>query len=510
MGTDELTLVVSDLHIGADPELDDFYSDAEFADFLAYHAARAPRVHLVINGDMLDFLQIDPRGARRVERDEGSPLWLSEDEAVEALEQAVSRHRVFFDALSAFARADGHRVSILRGNHDMEIAMPRVRQRLRALLGDPPALAFPEDAIFDEAAGVYIEHGAQYDPVNASHDLRDPFLDRARRRLEAPVGSVLVKVFWNRVEREFPHVDKIRPMSDSVSSLLVQRPTYLFLRFDYFVDLAWGIARSSAAGFLRLLPRGDGPPPTEPADPRALGQRLARPGGVGKWASLIVLTFVAYLVMRGALIWDQPGMREARALHLLALMFRDFALGVGASLGTILVARLARHVLRPVAGLALLRTALYRLLVAGAAGLFFWAVVKMFWIPIVGLLVFYVLLDAARTVSPAATDEQLGIPQEPEVRAALRLLKHDRVRTVIFGHTHVPLEIDLPSGRRYLNSGTWVKVVDLRNARTAPSELNTYVAIRGGVAELMSWRGTEPARRFGSPTAVPQLVSATG
>jgi hypothetical protein len=52
-----------------------------------------------------------------------------------------------------------------------------------------------------------------------------------------------------------------------------------------------------------------------------------------------------------------------------------------------------------------------------------------------------------------------------------------------------------------------VKVVDLRNARTAPSELNTYVAVRDGQAELMSWRGTEPARRFATPTAAPMLAA---
>lgn len=513
VGEGELTLVVSDLHLGADPELDDFYSDLDFADFLRFHS-QAPGhtapVHLVINGDLIDFLQIDPRGQRRIEHDQSTPLWLSEAEAVESIEQVAARHHVFFAALAGFARAEGHRVSVLRGNHDMELAWPRVLVRLRELCGSPPEghLDFPLDAIFDEPTGLYIEHGAQYDPLNASHDLRDPFLDRRRRRLDVPVGSVLVKVFWNRVEREFPHIDKIRPMWDSVSSLLVQRPTYLFLRFDYFVDLAWGIARSSASGLLRLWPRSGGPPPTGPGDPRTLGQRLARPGGVGRWAAMVVLTFAAYLVMRGALIWDEPGMREARVVRILSRLFKDFAFGIGASFGTVIAARLLRRLLHRVATLGLIRNVFYRLTVAAASGLFFWAILKMFWIPIGGIVAFYVLVDAARGVTPAVAEEALGAPAEPEVMAALRLLRHERIRTVIFGHTHVPMQIDLPSGKRYINSGTWVKVVDLRNARTAPNELNTYVAIRGGEAALMSWRGTEPARRFGTPTVLPQIVAS--
>lgn len=507
---DELTLVVSDLHLGADPELDDFYCDLEFADFLRYHAEREPRVHLVINGDFLDFLQMDPRGERRIERDQGSPLWLSEGEADEAVQAAAARHRVFFEALAEFLQPVGRRCSILRGNHDLELSWPRVQARVRALLSAPDEakLTFPLDALFDEATGMYIEHGAQYDPINAVRDLRDPFLDRKRTKIEAPVGSVLVKVFWNRVEREFPHVDKIRPMIDSVTALVVQRPTYLFLRFDYFLDLAWGILRSGAAGMRRLIPRKGGPPQTGSGDPRTLGQRLARPGALGKWSALVLITFLGYLATRAALMWDQPEMRDARLQRLFERLFLRFATFVGIAIGTVIAARLLRLILLRVPTLQLVRNVLYRLMIAGAAGLFFWGLLRLFWIPIAGLTAFYILLDASRTVSPSSADESFGVPQEPEVMAALRLLKHDRVRTVVFGHTHVPMQVELPSGKRYVNSGTWVKLIDLRHARTAPSELNTYVQIRRGVAELMSWRGTEPARRFGAATPMPVLASA--
>jgi UDP-2,3-diacylglucosamine pyrophosphatase LpxH len=507
---DELTLVVSDLHLGADPELDDFYCDLEFADFLRYHGQREAKVHLVVNGDFIDFLQIDPRGEKRVEREQGSPLWMSEAEAEEALIAAAERHRVFFDALAEFLRAPGRRCSMLRGNHDLELSWPLVQARMRALLGhlDDQQLAFPLDALFDEATGVYIEHGAQYDPINAVRDLRDPFLDRRRRKIEVPVGTVIVKLFWNRVEREFPHVDKIRPMIDSVTALVVQRPTYLFLRFDYFLDLAFGVIRAGASGLRRLIPRRGGPPPTGSGDPRTLGQRLARPGAVGKWTALTTLTFLGYLATRAALLWDQPDLRDARVARILERLFLHFVTFVGISVGTVIMARLLRLVLLRVPTLALVRNVLYRLLVAASAGIFFWALLRLFWIPIAGLAAFYVLLDASRTVSPSVADEALGVPQEPEVMAALRLLKHDRVKTVVFGHTHVPMQVELPTGKRYVNSGTWVKLIDLRHARTAPVELNTYVQIRRGQAELMSWRGTEPARHFGAPTPLPVLATA--
>src|SRR5262249_54831945 len=81
--------------------------------------------------------------------------------------------------------------------------------------------------------------------------------------------------------------------------------------------------------------------------------------------------------------------------------------------------------------------------------------------------------------------------------AALALAQHPAVRTVIFGHTHAPVEVSVAPGKRFINSGTWVKVVDVRAVRDEPTELNTYVLVdQSGDAHLMCWRGTEPARRF--------------
>src|SRR5262249_39672989 len=121
-----VTLVVSDLHLSAEPSLDDFYADDEFADFLSYHFARHEAVHLVINGDWIDFLQIDPCPDKRGEREdleEIYPLRMSEDQAVTALDRTIARHPRFFEALRVFlSMATGSRLTVLRGNHDIEIA----------------------------------------------------------------------------------------------------------------------------------------------------------------------------------------------------------------------------------------------------------------------------------------------------------------------------------------------------------------------------------------------------
>src|SRR5215471_19295490 len=137
-----VTLVVSDLHLGAEASLDDFYGDAEFADFLSYHAERYERVHLIINGDWIDYLQIDPypeKRTRREDLEEIYPLRMTEDQAVAATERTIARHGRFFAALREFCADPAHQLTILRGNHDIELAFPAVQARVRLELGSPPA-----------------------------------------------------------------------------------------------------------------------------------------------------------------------------------------------------------------------------------------------------------------------------------------------------------------------------------------------------------------------------------
>src|SRR5207245_2429013 len=162
-----------------------------------------------------------------------------------------------------------------------------------------------------------------------------------------------------------------------------------------------------------------------------------------------------------------------------------------------------------------------RLMVLGAAALFFAALFRMFWLPIVIALGTYFVWDATRTLRgrPLTSKNPLARhPLDPDLAAAMALSHHGAIRTIIFGHTHVPVEVEVAPGKRFINSGTWVKVVDVRAVRDEPTELNTYVLVdESGDAHLMCWRGTQPARRYsdhpqmGEPAAEPskQEVAAS-
>jgi hypothetical protein len=534
-----VTLVVSDLHLGAEEALDDFYADEEFADFLAYHRARHLALHLVINGDWIDYLQIDPTPEKRTQRqdlEEIYPMRMTEAEAVAATERTIRRHPVFFAALREFlaegragaelappagndptmalAAAGGgagspaadvsrtRRLTVLRGNHDIEVAFAGVQQRMRTELGSPgPAqLDFPPVCYWDAERGLYVEHGCQYDAWNTFARFEDPFLDRKRTRLEVPFGSVIVKTFWNRIEGEFPYVDKIRPMSDSVTAIVVQRPTYPLLKFDYFVDLALAAGKENLRRIFSWRAKRPAPPAQDA--PEAIARRFWKRPQVGRIAALVILVLIAQFAVKGVELWTLDAhLRASRAMIMLRHVLDRFVLQVAIAAGLLVLSRLCRFALWKAGTPTLVRSIVYRLMVLGAAGCFFEALGRVFWLPLVVCLAVYLVWDGRRTlVGQPLTDKNplTRSPLDPDLEAAVAILRHPQVRTVVFGHTHGPMEIEVSPGRHFINSGTWVKVVDVRNVREDPSEPSTYVHIdEAGSARLMSWRGSQPATRVG-------------
>jgi UDP-2,3-diacylglucosamine pyrophosphatase LpxH len=190
--TDERIIVISDLHLGEDvvaggPEhLGDYIRalNRQLADFVRSHCDRRKgRWHLVVNGDMMDFVKV----AVSSEPDEAFRSWrqgLGDEALPESREQVLWKlvrimeiHRPFFRELARFL-AVGNRATIVEGNHDAEFYFPEVQQAIRQFVEDE-AQKLPEweddmgeqirrrftfGSWFIAQVGRYhIEHGHQYD-----------------------------------------------------------------------------------------------------------------------------------------------------------------------------------------------------------------------------------------------------------------------------------------------------------------------------------------------------------
>lgn len=221
-------LVVSDFHLGkgryfrdgTQNILEDFVYDREFAEFLAYYRSGPfadAEVELILNGDILNLLQIDTYGVHT--------HLITERSVIRAVEKIVAGHPEFFLALRRFAAAPGHSISYVVGNHDAGMLWPGPRKVFSDAIG--ASVTFHDVSYrFD---GIHVEHGQQHERF-AQIDMKRPFITRGLPEpvLNLPWGSLFVAIVLPKVKQERPHVDKVRPFSG-------------FLRWVLIHDFFWGI-----------------------------------------------------------------------------------------------------------------------------------------------------------------------------------------------------------------------------------------------------------------------------
>lgn len=241
--------ILSDLHLGAGDQLEDFLLwgpaedgpgpeerpaaiaalGARFAALLALRLATARAAGaapvLLLLGDIVDLWQ-----ARR-----------HREPVARALRRILAAHPLVFGALADWRAAGGALVWVL-GNHDQPLVDPRAWGELTAALPGLNAHAggAPVHHYADPECGLYAEHGHQWDPFNRLRSLANPRASCAGRRV--------VEYLLNPLEPLFPLLDKGGDV-----------PEILHLLWDLAAGespVAWAeVARHMA----RLVGRGPGP-----------------------------------------------------------------------------------------------------------------------------------------------------------------------------------------------------------------------------------------------------------
>lgn len=234
-----IKLVVSDLHFGTGllssegsvNSFEEFYFDDKFIEFLEYHSAGAFKdieVELVLNGDILNFLQIDYKGhfisviTEKISLDKVNRIYLG--------------HKRVFEALKKFASQEKKSITYVVGNHDQGIMWPAVQTRLNELLDTE--IKFCHLVYYFD--GVHIEHGHMHEAANRMNpkkfflrkNLPEPILN-------LPFGSHFFVDFVLKLKQKNPHVDKVRPFSGMVRWVLFNEPRFaissIFKMAKYFI-----------------------------------------------------------------------------------------------------------------------------------------------------------------------------------------------------------------------------------------------------------------------------------
>lgn len=277
---------------------ENFFFDASFHRFLkgAHESLGSRKAILIINGDFVDFLRVTyvPGGERglskwqkflrrmklrrrskRLRSLTGEPRHKFEKEfeewkrvlerigiqrSVESLINAISDreeiygletddyksvlklvvvldgHSEFFEALAEWL-GSGHRIIIVKGNHDLEWYWLAVRNYLRMdlslRLANQSALpldvvlkgtVLPNLTFIDQSMIVdgdfFIEHGHRYDPLT-----RVIGADTVNegRELNIPFGSFINRYLLNFIEKKYSFIDNIRPTENILPLMLRHR-----------------------------------------------------------------------------------------------------------------------------------------------------------------------------------------------------------------------------------------------------------------------------------------------
>jgi UDP-2,3-diacylglucosamine pyrophosphatase LpxH len=466
----ESILVFSDVHLGSDlndagPHVPRSPSvDRDLARMLAHYRATRPpadRWRIVIAGDFIDFvgMSIDPKEGETLEteltrEERRNGVGSAEDHARLKLRRVARRHEEVFTELGKLV-ADGHALTVLHGNHDIELHWDALKSDFRELV----AAAAPEEGralaseriefepwFFYRERVVYIEHGHQYDPFCATAFILAPVSPRDPRRVERGFSETLLRSIVRRTPglKEHGHEDRGLASYVSWGLTLGVRGTYaLFARFfAAVVDLV-----KTQRAYL-----------TE----TAAEMRRAHE---------------ARLVSRAS----ASGLESEHLRRLLALQSRPIGATFRGVLASVMLDRLAMGLLAVVALASI--ALLVRLGPLAGYGLHATGVLVVAWIA----LHFY--LSAGRgSVDPA---------KQMTDRAA-RIAEIFRAPYVVMGHTHVPLSVRAGEAT-YINVGSWSEEDDDTSTyRAARTHLVIHERESGAEAQLFEWReGEGPRLRAG-------------
>ncbi len=239
----KLKLVVSDLHFGrgrnhengAVNSLEEFYYDEQLSEFLTYYTSgeyAGADVELIINGDFLNFLQVDYKGHHLTV--------ITESISVAILESIVSGHPVAFGALQRFAQDPNHKITYVVGNHDQCMLWPECQNILNRAVN----AQIKYRTIVYYFDGVHVEHGHMHEAANRI-DPRKFFLKKNLPEpiLNLPFGSHFFVDLVLKIKESRPYVDKVRPFHSFVKWGLINDTLFtlktIVLLVHFFIKTAF-------------------------------------------------------------------------------------------------------------------------------------------------------------------------------------------------------------------------------------------------------------------------------
>ena len=157
----KLTLLFSDIEIGAGNETDDFIDDELLSETIRSHFEESKKypADLILNGDIIDFMKCPYHGKY--------PRHITEKVSIGKLESIHKAHPLFFQVLTDWLyESKSNRVIFVFGNHDFDLIFPGVQEKIKDIVAGNSKtyrerILFPGFEFTDNL--VHVEHGSQLD-----------------------------------------------------------------------------------------------------------------------------------------------------------------------------------------------------------------------------------------------------------------------------------------------------------------------------------------------------------
>jgi len=413
-------------------------------------------VDLVLDGDALDFDTIlarpdpAPFPVTWLERQRG--LDSEEAKCVWKLGRILEFHPVFVAALRRWVQ-EGHGLTFIIGNHDLDLHWPAVQAALRAAISEQVTVC----AFFQVCGGdTLVIHGNQLDAYCVCQDPLHPFIEvGGRTRVRSPFGNLAGKLMLNGMGYFNPHVESsfIRSLSAYLAFFFRYIMRYQpLLVYTWFWSAVVTLKVSLEEGFRPAL-----------RDPETLASRLETLAERSHATPAVALA-LREVTVHSAVFSPLRVFRE---------LWLDRAFGFLAVVGLAFYAMLALH---------------------WVSGAHTWTALVFF---AVFLLPFIAYARSCRS-SVGGTEHEI------QQRVA-QLARIAGARHLVVGHTHRAAARTV-DGVTYLNTGHWSPAFDDVECKE-PVGRSAFAWIHPGadgarVAELRVWNGETSV-----PEAVEQVVA---
>ena len=392
----------------------ELFFDAEFMRCLrSVEEGHDGPTELVLNGDIFDFDNIT-----ELPEESDHPVdWLARQRGLTSeewmsafkMKRIINDHRGWFEEIGDFVRR-GNRLVYVVGNHDIEVAWPKVQTLIREAMGFLDATPSKESVEFCSwfyisEEDTYISHGHQYDPYCSVPDPMHPFITISGRPLvRLPFGELAERYMLNGMGYFNPH---------ATSNFIMSLPKYIRFFFKYMLR--------------------------------------TQPLLIWSWfwgaVTTLILTFSHFLrpSIRDPLSVERRTREVAEASNATPQMVRELLAVSSPSACT--------NPIRIIRELWLDRALLLLAIIYG--GVQFVATINLMW-PVDPRWVFLPILLMSPFLFVYSYSVNSTVFQKPLLDEGLSKLleKITGVRQVVFGHSHEPEESQVGS-LRYFNSGFW-------------------------------------------------------